>query len=57
MLSYFAAIAFTLALGGFSTVAILYLDRRAASTFASSMAGGTILLVVAIWAVVRRVAM
>lgn len=53
MLSYLAAIGFTLALWWFSTVAILYLDRRATHTFASSMAGGTLVLAVAIWAVMQ----
>lgn len=50
---YLAAIGFTLALWWFSTVAILYLDRRAARTFGLSMAGGTALLALALWGIVE----
>jgi putative photosynthetic complex assembly protein 2 len=53
MLAYLAAIGFTLALWWSSTVAILYLDRRATHTFARSMAGGTAILLAAIWGVIE----
>ncbi len=51
MLSYLAAIGFTIVLWWTSTIAILYLDRCRSRTFAWSMTGATALLLLALWGI------
>ena len=53
MLPYFYAVGFTIVLWWSSTVAILYLDQRSPKTFIWSMAGGTGLLIVALWGIIE----